>query len=116
MSTEGSWDYYGRTQTHTIIDSHITSQKFAPSGFTLHFDKCNLLVKRDGTMEINGEWDDVAKMFWKQLGDMGVGYAKQNEELKEALRTIQGMCGISDASEACYKIIKFADIWLERCK
>ena len=75
----------------------------------MHFDKCSLLVKRDGTLEINGEWDDVAKMFWTQLSEMGVGYAKQNEELKAALGTIQSMRSI----EACHQI---ADIWLEKCK
>lgn len=107
------------TPIHTVIDSHMTStgpmsyHKIEPAGFNLNFDRCYLLVKRDGTMEINGEWDDVAKMFWNQLSEMGVGYAKQNEELKAALNIIKTMSTLPDAEESRSTIGKLAAHWLE---
>jgi predicted oxidoreductase len=38
---------------------------------------------------------------------------KENDKLREALKFIQTMCGIADASDACHRIMKYSQEVLE---
>jgi hypothetical protein len=42
-------------------------------------------IKSDGTVVLHVDVDEAARLFWGAVGDLGVGYAKENQNLLIAL-------------------------------